>query len=274
MKNYLHILTAFAVIFVASCQPDAPKKSKKINIPKPKPITNLKYSVDGKIPHSHNSFTEGLLIHENQIFESTGSPDNLPHTISVYGVVDTTSGEIDVHQQLDKKYFGEGMCILNGKVYQLTYKSREGFVYDLKTKEKLKSFEIPTKEGWGLTTDGENLIMTDGSENLHFLDPETLEKVGTIRVFNNGRPLMYLNEVEYVDGFVYANVYTTDWIVKIDVETGKVVSKLDLTDIKLEEDRIGTDALEMNGIAFNSATNQFYVTGKMWRNIYVISIFE
>jgi glutamine cyclotransferase len=116
--------------------------------------------------------------------------------------------------------------------------------------------------------------MTDGSSSLHFIDPITLEKTGTIKVFDNGRPVMYLNEVEYVKGFIYANIFTTDWIVKIDIETGRVVGRIDVTDLKLEEDKKSNTALETNGIAYNGKTNQFYLTGKMWNTIYVISIFE
>ncbi|MGB0806064.1 MAG: glutaminyl-peptide cyclotransferase [Salibacteraceae bacterium] len=274
MKQLIILIIFCIGLLASSCESDTPKKSKKINKPKSKSIVNLKYSVDAKIPHSSNSFTEGLQLHEGLLYESTGSPDNLPSTTSVYGTIDTVTGEINTHAKLESKYFGEGICILNNKVYQLTYKSRIGFVYDLHTKKQIKTFEIPTKEGWGLTTDGESLIMTDGSANLHFIDPNTMEKTGTVKVFNNGRPLMYLNEVEYVNGFVYANVYTTDWIVKINPETGKVLAKLDVTDIKLEEDKLSSSALETNGIAYNASTKQFYVTGKMWQNIYVISIFE
>jgi glutamine cyclotransferase len=274
MNRIITTIGAIALLLLTSCETESPKQSKKIKVSKQKSIINLKYAVDQVIPHSTLSFTEGLLIHDNQIFESTGSPDNLPQTKSVYGSIDTTNGNINVHNQLSSKYFGEGICILNNKVYKLTYKSREGFVYDYDTKQKLKSFQIPTKEGWGLTTDGESLIMTDGSANLHFIDPLTLEKTATVQVFNNGRPLKYLNEVEYVNGYIYANVFTTDWIVKIDIETGRVVAKLDLTDLKLDQDRLNNEALETNGIAYNPLTKKFYVTGKMWSSIYVISIFE
>ena len=239
-----------------------------------KPTPELKFSVDAKIPHSVNAFTEGLLMYENQIFESTGSPENLPQTKSYYGVVNQETGDVEIHNQLDPKYFGEGITILNNKVYQLTYQSRKGFIYDLESKKQLKSFTLPTREGWGLTTDGENLIMSDGTSSLHFLNPETLEKIGTLNVLDNGRPVKYLNELEFVNGFIYANVYTTDWVVKIDLNTGKVVAKIDLTDLKLEEDRKSSDALETNGIAFNPETKKFYFTGKMWSSIYILSVFE
>ena len=274
MKKLITIALSAVLLTTTSCQENTPKKSKKINIAKPKAVVNLKYSVDRIIPHSKNSFTEGLLIHNNQIFESTGSPDNLPFTKSVYGTVDTTNGEINIKNQLAPSYFGEGICILNNQVFQLTYQSREGFVYDLDSHKKIKSFQIPTKEGWGLTTDGENLIMTDGSANLHFIDPVTLEKTGTLKVFDTGRPVMYLNEIEYVNGYIYANIYTTDWIVKIDAESGRVIARIDVTDLKLEEDRNSNTALETNGIAYNTETNQLYITGKMWQNIYCVSVFE
>lgn len=259
---------------VSSCESEPAPRSKKLNLPKAKPTVYYKFSVDQKLPHSNNSFTEGFLFHDGHLFESTGSPKDLPNTESVYGIVDSVTGQIAIHHKLDPKYFGEGMCILNNHVFQLTYKSREGFVYDLETKKKLRSFQLPTMEGWGLTTDGESLIMTDGTANLHFMDPISLEKTGTIKVFDNGRPVRYLNEIEYVDGFIYANVFTTDWILKIDAETGKVVGRLDVTDLKLEEDKLSSTALETNGIAYNHETEQFYITGKMWKNIYVISLFE
>lgn len=277
MRNITIFSSLFLVFatFLTSCGEDSSvKKSRKINKVKFKPTPVLKYSVDAKYPHSPASFTEGLLVHNNEIFESTGSPNNIPTAVSVYGTVNATNGQIEVHNQLESKYFGEGITILNNKVYQLTYKSREGFVYDLKTKKKIKSFQIPTKEGWGMTTDGESLIMSDGSSNLHFMDSTTLEKTGTLKVFDNGRAMNYLNELEFVDGFIYANIFTTDWIVKIDMETGKVVAKIDLTDLKLEEDKLSLDALETNGIAYNHASGKFLVTGKMWQNIYVLSLFE
>ena len=274
MRKLVSVLTIFSILLVTACDTGTVNKSKKLNIPKRKPTPVIKYSVDEKIPHSSNSFTEGFLIHDGDIFESTGSPDNLPNTVSVYGTVNPETGEINVYNQLDKKYFGEGITILNNKVYQLTYQSRTGFVYDLETKKQIRKFQIPTAEGWGMTTDSESLIMSDGSANLHYIDPKTLEKTATLTVFDNGRQVNYLNELEYVNGFVYANVYTTDWLVKIDLDNGKVVGKINLTDLKLEEDKKSSDALETNGIAYNPKNKKFYVTGKMWQNIYVLSLFE
>lgn len=269
-------VTTFVLLVISftACESHDSSKSRKIKTKTNQVSFDLKYSVDKKIPHSPDSFTEGLLFYKGELYESTGSPDNHPELKSVYGTVNQSNGEIDIHNSLDPEYFGEGITILNDKVYQLTYKSREGFVYDLSSRKKIKSFTIPTKEGWGLTSDGDNLIMSDGTSNLHFINPITLEKTGTLRVLNNSRPVNYLNELEYVDGFVYANIFTTDWIVKIDIETGHVVTKLDLTNLKLEEDKLSSNALETNGIAFNPENNKYYVTGKLWQNIYEISIFN
>tara|TARA_R110002050_G_scaffold33007_2_gene84437 strand:- start:18433 stop:19263 length:831 start_codon:yes stop_codon:yes gene_type:complete len=276
MKNTIKISWALLIFAssLTSCGDSTEGRSKRINKVKFQPTPILKYSVDAKYPHSSNSFTEGFLVYDNAIFESTGSPSNLPSTVSVYGTVNSSTGQIEIHNQLDTKYFGEGITILNHKVYQLTYKSREGFVYDLESRKKVKSFQIPTKEGWGMTTDGENLIMSDGSSSLYFIDTTNLEKIGTLKVFDKGRPVNYLNELEYVNGFIYANVFTTDWLVKIDIESGKVVAKIDLTDLKLAEDRLSLDAMETNGIAYNHASGKFLVTGKMWQNIYELSLFE
>lgn len=273
MRLVVSIIAILSLLFTVSCDTGTTNNSKKIKSSKRKPTPEIKYSVDAKIPHSKNSFTEGLLFHNGVLFESTGSPEDLPTTVSVYGEVSAT-GEIVVHNQIDKKYFGEGITILNNKVYQLTYQSRTGFVYDLETKKQLRTFQIPAKEGWGMTTDGESLIMSDGSSSLHFINPNTLEKTATLKVFDNGRPVNYLNELEFVNGFIYANIYTTDWLVKIDLNNGKVVGKVNLTDLKLEQDKLSIDALETNGIAYNPANQKFYVTGKMWQNIYVLNLFE
>lgn len=273
MNKLLFPIIALLVI-MSSCASDAPKESKKINVPKSKPTPEYSFSVENQYPHSQLSFTEGLLWYNNQLFESTGSPDNLPQAKSIFGPLDLTTGEIRVMNELDPQYFGEGITILNDKIYQLTYTSKTGFVYDLNSGKQLKTFTIPTKEGWGMTNDGESLIMSDGTEYLHFLDPNTLEKTGTLRVIDKGRAIRFLNELEYVDGYIYANIYTTDWIVKINVNNGGVEGKLDLTDLKLDQDKRTSNALETNGIAYNPENKKFYVTGKMWDAIYEISIYE
>ncbi|GAB3817008.1 glutaminyl-peptide cyclotransferase [Pontibacter rugosus] len=190
----------------------------------------INYAVVKAYPHDSNAFTEGLLVHEGKLYESTGSPSDLPDTKSLVGIVDLSTGNIDTKVELDrKKYFGEGIVILNNKLYQLTYVSKVGFVYDLNTFEKLQEFTIPSKEGWGMTTDSTHLIMSDGTSQLTYLDPETLQKARVVGVYDNNGPLKNLNELEYINGYIYANVYTTNTIVKIDPSSGQVVGKIYLT---------------------------------------------
>ncbi len=223
-------------------------------------------------PHDTNAFTEGLLFHEGKLFESTGA-SGLPQTRSLFGEVDLSTGGIEVKVELDReKYFGEGITFLNGQVFQLTYTSRIGFVYDEKTYQKIQEFTIPSKEGWGLTTDGHLLIMSDGTEKLTYLDPISLNVSKKITVTENGAAKQNLNELEYVDGYIYANVWMTNEIVKIDAKDGKVVGRIDLTPYATDAKNTFPDAMEMNGIAYHPDRKSFFITGKLWPKIYEIKI--
>lgn len=223
-------------------------------------------------PHDTNAFTEGLLFHNKKLYESTGATD-LPQTRSLFGVVDLKTGKIDVKVELDReRYFGEGITYLNGKVFQLTYKSKIGFVYDETTYQKIQEFTIPSKEGWGLTTDGNHLIMSDGTYKLTFLDPISLTVVKTISVKENASVKENLNELEYVNGYIYANVWKTNEIVKIDARDGKIVGRIDLTSYALDAKSLSPSSMEMNGIAYNSDNKSFFITGKLWPKIYEIRI--
>ena len=234
---------------------------------------NLTYELIRTYPHDTTAFTEGLLLHNGQLFESTGSPVEMPQTRSLIGTVDLKTGKLIKKIELDKtKYFGEGMVILKDKIYQLTYTSRVGFVYDANTFEKLQEFTYPSKEGWGLTTDGTHLIMSDGTSQLTYLDPHSFKPVKTLTVKFNYDPLVNLNELEYVDGVLYANIYTTNSIVKIDPASGQVTGILDLTALAQQVKSVYPKALEMNGIAYNATTGTWYVTGKFWPNIFEIKI--
>jgi glutamine cyclotransferase len=169
-----------------------------------------------------------------------------------------------------EKYFGEGIVFLNNKIYQLTYQTKKGFVYDQKNFRKIGEFTYHSKEGWGMTTDGINLIMSDGTSTLTYLDPNSFQPVKTISVTNENGPVKKLNELEFIRGFIYANVYTTSTIIKIDPQTGKEAGKLDLGSLAAEAKIKYPSALEMNGIAYDSASQKVYVTGKLWPNIYEI----
>lgn len=270
MRVYQIFLVILMLSFICCCK----EKSVDYNSEN-KSIPVISYKYIKSYPHDTTSFTEGLLVHDSKLYESTGSPKELTYTQSLFGVVDMTTGKIDTKVLLDKgKYFGEGIAFLNGKVFQLTYRNKVGFVYDAKTFKKLKEFAIPSKEGWGLTTDGTNLIMSDGTYILTFLDSETLQVKKTISVTENGNAKDYLNELEYINGYIYANIWTTSNIVKINPNDGKVVGVIYLNDLSLEANYLYRHSLEMNGIAYDSITNKIYVTGKLWPKIYEIELFN
>lgn len=269
MKIY-QIAFLFTLVFLTQCTDSEPQKTIQ---PKKQTIPLLTYQVIDYIPHDTNAFTEGLFIHKKQLFESTGSPEYLPNSESVFGVVDTLSGKLSPLVTLNRKhYFGEGTTLLNNKIYQLTYLSQIGFIYDAESFEQIGTFNIASKEGWGMTTDGKHLIMSDGSFKLSYLDPETMSVIRQVNVTENGYAIKNLNELEYVNGFIYANVWMTNNIVKIDSKTGRVVGKINLTKLAQENKLNYPKSIEMNGIAYNSASNQFYVTGKLWGRIYRIKI--
>ncbi len=233
------------------------------------PIIN--YTVVATFPHDTLSFTEGFLFHEGNLFESTGSPDNIPYTKSVFGIVDLKTGKIDAKAELDRKiYFGEGIVFLKDKIYQLTYQNQLCFVYNSKTFKKFGQFTYQNKEGWGLTTDSTNIIMSDGTDKLTYFDPTTFKIIKILSVSENGFAADYVNELEYINGFIYANIWRTNNIVKIDPVNGKIVGKIDLVSLNYEARNKYNGAEVLNGIAFHSTSNKIYVTGKLWPTIYQI----
>lgn len=274
MRNKGIICSVLFATFLISCGPDKPKEVKNVEVP---PVVEtpktpvITYSLVNTFPHNINSFTEGFLVNDGKLFESTGAPENLPQTKSLFGIVDLKTGNIDTKVEIDKSlYFGEGICILKNKIYQLTYKNQTAFVYDAKTFKNIGKYSYQNREGWGLTTDGKNLIMSDGTNFLTFFD-ENFNVTKTLDVAENGYAVDYLNELEYINGFIYANIYTTHDVVKIDPATGDVVGKMDLSNLFQASREKNMYALETNGIAYDSISNKIYVTGKMWPSIYEIN---
>jgi glutamine cyclotransferase len=211
-------------------------------------------------PHDPRAFTQGLLFTEGVLYEGTGRNGE-----STLRKVELATGNVLQSTALPAQHFGEGITLFQDKLYQLTWQSHLGFVYEKDTLKPLRSFYLPG-EGWGITHDGSRLIISDGSANLRFFDPATLKEVSRIVVTEDGKPLDRLNELEFVDGEVWANVWYTDTIVRIDPTSGQVVGKLDLHG--LNEQRGVDDVL--NGIAWDAEGKRLFVTGKLWSRLYEV----
>ncbi len=222
-------------------------------------------TVVNRYPHDPEAFTQGLVWEEGQFLEGTGLRGR-----STVRRVDAESGEVLQTVSLADTYFGEGITTFGDRLYQLTWQAQKGFVYDRQSFEVLQEFSYPT-EGWGITHDGERLIMSDGTATLYFWDPQTLEEIGSITVTYQGEPVPRLNELEYIDGSIYANVWQTNQIVIIDPATGVVTGVIDLTDLLTADLRSGTEDV-LNGIAFDAANDRLFVTGKLWPWIFEIKL--
>ncbi len=228
----------------------------------------LNFKVHSVFPHDTGSFTEGFVVHNGKLYESTGEEGH-----SWFGLLNIKTGKPEKKVDLAAVYFGEGITILNGKVYQLTWKNQQGFIYDLNTFEKVGDFSYKT-EGWGLTHNGKDLIMSDGKSSLFYLDSATLEVTRTLPVTYQGQPVNMINELEYVNGFIFANIWQTNSIVKIDAKDGKVVGLLDLTSLA-EQAKIENPNVDvLNGIAWYEGTKSLLVTGKYWPAIYALKLEE
>lgn len=234
-------------------------------------VVYINYNISNYYPHNRSLFTEGFTFNDGQLFESTGSPDELKQTESCIGITDIPTGKFDKKITLDKsKYFGEGIVIINNKIFQLTYKSQIAFVYNKKTYKRINQFKYKNVEGWGLTTDGKHIVMSDGTNSLTYINPDNFDVIKTLKVTEDGCALNNLNELEFINGYIYANIWTTNYIVKIDTNSGKVVAKLDLSTIGEEIRNRYPDTGVMNGIAYNPLKDKIYITGKLWPFIYEI----
>ncbi len=228
-------------------------------------VASCGYQIVNTYPHDENAFTQGLVYYDGDLYEGTGLRSR-----SSLRRVDLETGQVLQNLDLDNKYFGEGITLFEEQLIQLTWVSQIGFVYERESFEKLQEFTYPT-EGWGLTHDGENLIMSDGSNNLFFLDPETFEEVKRITVSDSGQPVEMLNELEYIKGEIYANVWMSERIVRIDPTTGQVLGWIDLSGLRNPALAGNRDAV-LNGIAYDSEKDRLFVTGKLWPNLFEIAI--
>ncbi|MEP2777336.1 MAG: glutaminyl-peptide cyclotransferase [Luteolibacter sp.] len=223
------------------------------------------YEAIKELPHDREAFTQGLLLSDGEWIESTGGYG----TTSIRRVEKAT-GKVLIKKTLDERFFGEGLAELDGKVFQLTWQTQQGFVYDSKTLDRLRSFTY-NGEGWGLTTDGTSLILSNGSDRLQFLDPKTFRVWREVTVRFNGKPINMLNELEFVEGEIFANVWHTEQILRINPADGTVVGVIDLTGIDSKEKRRDPEHV-LNGIAYDPVARELFVTGKCWPKIYQIRL--
>lgn len=223
------------------------------------------YRVVNVLPHDETSYTQGLEFVGNTLYESAGE-----YGKSRLRKTDFTTGKTLAELPLDKQFFGEGLTILNNRIYQLTWQEQTGFIYDLNSLRQIGTFAYNT-EGWGLTNDGKNLIMSDGSEFLYVLNPENLQVTGRIAVYDNTGAVQRLNELEYVDGIIFANIYTTDFIVAIDAATGKVLARYNFKNLLAPQYHTATTDV-LNGIAFHKERGTFFITGKNWSKMFEIDL--
>lgn len=249
----------FALTALAGCARTPPTP------PPPPAPARYTYDVVQAFPHSTDAFTEGLVFLNGRLFESTGMNGH-----STLREDDLATGKVLRQADVPPEYFGEGLAIIGGKAYQLTWQAHKGFVYDLDTFKVEKEFAY-TGEGWGLTTDGHSLIMSDGTSQIRFLDPATFAVQRTIAVTEQGQPVDQINELEYIKGEIYANVWRTTNILRINPQTGAVTGVVDFAGLlPLADRRATTDVF--NGIAYDAANDRLFVTGKYWPKIFEVKL--
>lgn len=226
----------------------------------------LKYTVVNSYPHDVNAFIEGYEFYNDTLIESTGLNGK-----SYFAKVDYKTGQLFKKVDLDAQYFGEGITIINDKVYQLTWENQEGFVYDAKTMKKIKSFKYDKPvEGWGMTNDGTKIYHSDGTEKIWTLDPETFKLTDYINVYTNDSKIKSVNELEWINGKIYGNIWQKDAIAVINPMSGAVEAVLDLSALRAQV--TNKEAEVLNGIAYRKSTNTLFVTGKNWNKTFEIKV--
>jgi len=269
MKRIFHDLKIFLTTLLScaafiSCEAQESTKTEEMKEPK---VKQLRLEVLKEIPRKHIGFTQGLFILDGKLYESTG----------LYGKskirrIDLKTQRLEAGKDLPKEIFAEGLAPLpNGKMAQLSWRSKVGLIYDRKSLNVEKAFKYNT-EGWGLATKDEQVVMSDGSDVLQFLHPTSLKVINKIKVTKEGKSVKDINELEWVGHFIYANVWMKDEIIKIDPETGKVIASIDCS--KIYPNRPKDPDAVLNGIAYDDDEEVFYITGKLWKNLYKVKFVE
>jgi glutamine cyclotransferase len=261
------LTTALLFLYVGCKSNDKPPIDEPINTIPPPPV--LGHSIVQVFPHDTSFYTQGLTFYKGELFEGTGDPGYIGKTRLMK--IDLKTGKPLQSISLSDKYFGEGITILRDTVYQLTWQEHKVFVYTLKYLKQVKEYDIPT-EGWGITNDGQKLIVSTGSGTLYYYDPSTFKLLSKNSIMEGNSPTFNLNELEYIDGFIYANQYQYAYILKIDPAASRVVAKYDLNDMWKRVQAVKPDVDVPNGIAYDSTTKKIYVTGKLWPEMYEIQL--
>lgn len=255
------------IIFACSESTSVPTPSPPDTTGSVLPIDTFDYNVVNVFPHDTGAFTQGLIYVDSVLIEGTGyhyGPSKLRR-------VRLETGGVLQQIELPSPYFGEGITMWGDSIIQLTWQNQVAFIYDAETFDEIGRFQYQT-EGWGLTHDGVNLIMSDGTSTIYFRDPGTFAVTGQIEVTDDSGPVVSLNELEFFNGRIYANVWQTDFIVVISPQTGDVVGRIDLTGLLGVTYRRGLQVKNLNGIAYDAANNRLFVTGKLWPRLYEIEL--
>lgn len=269
MKKTFYSIVLFSAFIGACNNPDQTSTPDSGNAEAATP--RIPFTVVNAYTHDTLSFTQGLAVYGGQLYESTGSPEGIPNNGSWIGPVELSTGKATPKAKLEKEHFGEGMTILNNKAYYITWQSRKGFVYQLPDFKKIREFSYNT-EGWGLTNDGTNLIMSDGSNKIYYYSPDSMKLQNIVSVNDHNGPVPNINELEYINGFIYANQWETPYILKIDPASGKVVAQMDLNNLVNEARGAYQNADVLNGIAFDNTNGRIFITGKKWPKLYEIKL--
>jgi glutamine cyclotransferase len=265
---FKNLLLGFLFLSTIACNNNEPKNENiTVSNALPAPAT-INYNIVASYPHDTSYYTEGFQLYKDYLFESTGN-----YGKSKLVKMELKTGKPIKEISLDEKYFGEGLTVLDDTIYQMTYKEKTGFVYDMNFK-KIRTFTYET-EGWGMTTDGKSLIMSDGTSNLYYRDPKNFSTQKIVSVTDNNGPVANVNELELVDGYIYANIWNTNDIIKIDPSNGHVIGKMDFTGLLEKAGKPGANfdtGNVLNGIAYDPAKKTLLITGKLWPLIFEVKL--
>jgi len=273
--RFSYVFVLFLISISCGTPPAVPNnKNSNLNKPTtPALVAMYDYEIVKTYPHDPKAFTQGLEFHDGILYEGTGGDgENNDPFFSSLRKVEFATGKVLQKYDLPREYFGEGITILGDKIYQLTWREMTAFEYDLKDFKLLRELRY-SGEGWGLTNDGTNLIMSDGTHVIRFVNPQDFKTVRTIVVNDErGKPVMQLNELEFVKGEIWANIWQTGWIVRIDPATGKLLGRVDMNKLSDEEQEKNSRADVLNGIAYDPAGDRLFVTGKLWPSLFEIKV--